>query len=261
MLKILQITDLHIQATVADTLLGVNTAHYFEAVLAQALRDHDGIDCILLTGDLAQNPCDSSYGYIRDTLLPHKLPVICLPGNHDDWVLMQQHFNGEWLSTTKQWRWQHWQLLCVNSQIPGSAGGAVAADELAWLEQCLQQTPALPTMIAVHHNCFPTHSQWLDTMQISNSAAFLALIGRYQHVKIICCGHVHQAIAFEENGMAFYATPATCFQFTPLSASFAVEAQPAGYRILELYPDGQHHSRCYRIDQAPIGLDAGIDCY
>lgn len=261
MLKLLHITDLHIQPAVTDTLLGVNTAYYFEAVLSQALRQHAGIEGILLTGDLAQTPCDASYGYIRETLQALALPVMCLPGNHDDWGLMQQHFSGQWLSTAKQWRWQHWQLLCVNSQIPGSAGGAVAADELAWLAGCLRDTADVPTLIAVHHNCFPTHSQWLDTMQISNSAAFLDLVSQQPQVKLICCGHVHQAIDSQHNGIALYATPATCFQFTPLSSSFAVEPRPAGYRIIELYPDGQHHSACYRIDQAPVGLDASIDCY
>jgi 3',5'-cyclic-AMP phosphodiesterase len=34
------------------------------------------------------------------------------------------------------------------------------------------------------------------------------------------------------------ATPATCAQFVPGSADFAIDDRPPGYRVLELMPDG-----------------------
>jgi 3',5'-cyclic-AMP phosphodiesterase len=49
---------------------------------------------------------------------------------------------------------------------------------------------------------------------------------------------VHQALDQFINGVRFMASPATCTQFLPRSADFALDARPPGYRVLELMPDG-----------------------
>ena len=60
-ISILQLTDLHILPNAGEQLLGIDTEYYFHAVLEHAFAEQPHFDLLLLTGDLAQHPCLSSY--------------------------------------------------------------------------------------------------------------------------------------------------------------------------------------------------------
>ena len=151
-LTILQITDLHILPGLDETFLGIDTEYYFSAVLEQALAENRHYNLILVTGDLAQDPSAASYRRILDRLATTDTPCICLPGNHDDYALMQQVFNTGQISCRKQVLLENWQLICLNSQIPGAPGGRLAKQELVFLEDCLINHPHHHALIAVHHH-------------------------------------------------------------------------------------------------------------
>ena len=46
-LSLLQITDLHILPDLDDTFLGINTEHYFHAVLELAFAEHHHFDSLI----------------------------------------------------------------------------------------------------------------------------------------------------------------------------------------------------------------------
>jgi len=259
--SILQITDTHILSNPKDTLLGVNTNHYFHAVLDLAFAEKRHFDLILLTGDLAQEPCESSYRQILDSLLPYQIPCICLPGNHDDYALMQQILDSGTVSCRKQLIWGGWQLICLNSQIPGSPGGHLPDQELAFLEQCLTEKPECHALIAVHHHCLETYSAWMDTMMIENSETLFSIIHNFPQVKAITTGHIHQLMDRQMNAVRVFGTPSTCFQFTPLSRGFSVDNTTPGYRVFELYADGRIESNVIRLPGLLTGLQINSQGY
>ena len=88
-ISLLQITDTHIMASPEATLLGVNTAMYFNKVLELANQSERKFDLCLITGDLAQDPFTSSYEYLLKSLENYDTPCLCLPGNHDDFEIMR----------------------------------------------------------------------------------------------------------------------------------------------------------------------------
>jgi 3',5'-cyclic-AMP phosphodiesterase len=253
-LSILQITDMHILTTPEDTLLGVNTHYYFNAVLNFAFANSPHFDLLLLTGDLAQDPCPSSYQQILNSVLPYEVPCICLPGNHDDLVLMQQVLNSEQVSCRKQLILDNWQLICLNSQIPGAPGGRISDQELFFLEQCLQNNPDHNALIAVHHHCLETKSAWMDTMMIENSQALFSVIDKYPQVQAITTGHIHQIMDVTRNTVRVLGTPSTCFQFKPESWDFALDTTAPGYRTLDLYTDGRIETNVIRLPGQLSGL-------
>lgn len=261
MLKILQISDLHILPAETDTLLGVNTEFYFRQTLKHAHTEHGPFDLILVSGDLAQDPCPASYRRILQQLQSYRTTTLCLPGNHDDFESMQAILNEGVVSCRKQLRMQDWQIVCLNSQKPDSPAGELRIEELAFLEKCLTALPEVPALIAVHHHCTPSGSGWLDTMQIENSAALLELVGRYPQVKAITYGHVHQEMTARHGGIDIFSAPATCFQFEPHSTEFSVEDTPPGYRIFELFADGRLESACYRLSGPLRGLRRDAHSY
>lgn len=260
-LKILQLTDLHILSKPEDTMLGVNTEYYFRETLKHAHQHHGVFDLILLTGDLTQAPCPDSYQRIYQELEGYQTHCMCLPGNHDDFKLMTHYLNEGQVSCEKRLRLNDWQIIGLNSQKPNSATGELAAKELFFLKEALLANPALPTLIAVHHPCFATGSTWLDTMQIQNSAEFLALIQQFPQVKAVTCGHVHQAISTQINQLKLFATPASCFQFTPNSIEFSIENAAPGYRTFELWADGSLKSGCHRLPVKLSALDRNAQEY
>lgn len=253
-LSILQITDPHILATPEATLLGVNTAHYFDAVLKHAFGSNKQFDLCLLTGDLAQDPCMASYQHILNALQPYKIPCLCLPGNHDDYTIMQTVFCTEQVNCRKQVVLGNWQIISLNSQIPGSAGGDLSNEELAFMEACLCDNPDLYTLIAVHHHCLPTKSFWMDTMMITNAQELFDLIKRYPKVKTIINGHIHQAMDVQVDSVRVLTTPSTCFQFKPKSGEFSLDDTSPGYRWINLYTDGSIKSKIVRLAEPLKGL-------
>ena len=260
-LSLLQLTDLHILATPQDMLLGINTEHYFRAVLAMAFAEQPHFDLMLLTGDLAQDPCTASYQRIVEHLLPYQTPCVCLPGNHDNYPLMQEVLNVAQVNCRKQVVFANWQVINLNSQIVGAPNGRLASQELVFLKQCLLDYPQLNALIAVHHNCLPTKSAWMDTMTIQNSAAFLDLVVQFPQVKVISTGHIHQTMDTYYGDIRVLGTPSTCFQFTPNSKAFSVDNTAPGYRTLKLYDNGQIDTAVYRLPNKLTELQTHIGGY
>ena len=246
-LSILQITDLHIQPNLDDHFLGINTEDYFHRVLDLAFSKEPSIDLILLTGDLAQAPCPASYQRILERINTTHTPCICLPGNHDDFALMQEVFNIPKINCQKQTVFKNWQVICLNSQIIGAPGGRLLPEELQFLEDCLKSNPDHHALIAVHHHCIATKSTWLDTMQIENSAELLTILESYSQVKAITTGHIHQEKDDLNKTIHVFGTPSTCFQFTPNSHHFSLDNTMPGYRVIKLYENGEIESEVTRL--------------
>jgi Icc protein len=261
-ISILQLSDLHILATPDEKMYGINTEHYFHACLDQAVSEAERpFDLILLTGDLAQKPGPESYRRILTTLEAYQTPCICLPGNHDDYELMRQVFNTERISCRKQVLLDNWQLISLNSLIPGDPGGRLSKIELEFLENCLSENPHLHALIAVHHHCLETKSPWMDTMIIENSRELLAIADKYPQVKAITCGHIHQVMDIKASTYRVLAAPSTCFQFTPKSTEPAVDDTAPGYRLMALYTDGRIESEVVRLPDRLTELQSNAHGY
>ncbi|MGZ4977879.1 MAG: 3',5'-cyclic-AMP phosphodiesterase [Methylobacter sp.] len=260
-ISILQLSDLHILRTPEDKLLGINTEHYFHACIEQALAGKQHFDLIMLTGDLAQNPCPESYRRILTRLEACETPCICLPGNHDDYELMQQVLNTDRISCRKQVKLDNWQLISLNSRIPGEPGGRLSKEELEFLENCLTENPDYHALIAVHHHFLETKSPWMDTMIIENSRELLAIVSKYSQVKVIITGHIHQVMDVKTATFRVLGSPSTCFQFSPETTEFSVSDTAPGYRLIELYADGRVESEVVRLPRALTELQVSTHGY
>lgn len=261
MANILQITDLHILPGLGETFLGVDTEHYFSAVLKLALAENRHYDLILVTGDLAQDPCAASYRRILDRLAAANTPCICLPGNHDDYALMQRIFNTHQISCRKQLLLENWQLIYLNSQIPGAPGGRLSKQELLFLDDCLVNNPDHHALIAVHHHCLETNSAWMDTMMIENSRELWAIIAHTPQVKAVTTGHIHQVMDRMRGTVRVLGSPSTCFQFKPESEGFSLDTAAPGYRRINLSADGGIESTVTRLSEPLSGLQTDSPGY
>ncbi|MCX7112974.1 MAG: 3',5'-cyclic-AMP phosphodiesterase [Proteobacteria bacterium] len=260
-IRIIQITDFHLLADPRQTMMGINTEQSFLAVLEHAWRNHGGNALFLLTGDLVQDPSIATYKRLRDRLEMLSAPCYCLPGNHDDPELIRQHLAEGNIHYHSQILLDGWQIVCLDSTIPGDPGGYLTPNQLSVLETKLAGQPGRHALVCLHHSPLATGSDWLDTMKLSNAKEFFAIIDRFPRVKGIVYGHIHQAMDVQYKGLRLLSCPSTCFQFKPNSKDFALDQMPQGYRWLELHPNGEITTEVIRLDFVPKGLDMASNGY
>jgi Icc protein len=258
---ILHISDFHFLAEPGQTLLGVETERSFAAVLERAKHAPRKPDLALLTGDLVQDPCRSSYERLAQRLSALGIPCYCLPGNHDDPRLMSELLPSENVHVQRRIMLDSWQIVCLDSTISGKASGRLSDEQLGLLEQSLMNHPDLYTLIALHHHVIPSGSRWMDTMVLENAGEFLAITQNYPRARVVIFGHVHQAMDESRGPLRLLAAPSTCFQFKPKNPIFAIDRATPGYRWIELYPDGTINTGVERLEEMPEGLELASKGY
>ena len=253
--RLLQISDPHLFADPEGDLLGQRTRLTLEGVLELAGEALGSADRVLLTGDLSQDASPASYRYLAERCAGLGLPCHAIPGNHDDPAEMARSLVGGRIDMPRWIDCGPWNLVLLDSHLPGSEGGHLAADQLAVLEAALAARPEAPALVALHHQPLPLGSPWLDEMTLDNPADFFAIIDRHPQVRAIVFGHVHQEYAGERRGVALLGAPSTCIQFLPRSPDFALDPATPGFRWLELHPDGRINTGIERIAAYPDPLD------
>jgi 3',5'-cyclic-AMP phosphodiesterase len=247
-LLVAQITDTHLFAGEYQELLGLPTAKSLNIVLDCLRKLQPQPDLLLLTGDLSQDETVESYHRLYQALLPLKIPVYWLPGNHDVPSMMEQVLDAAPISADKTFQRRGWNFVLLNSAVPGRVDGKLSSRSLNWLEQQLQANPKSPTLLALHHPPLPIGSDWMDRINLQNSADLFAVLDRYPQVKLVLFGHIHQEFDDWRHSVRYLGTPSTCVQFKPKSANFALDQLKPGFRLIYLYPDGNYRTQVQRVD-------------
>jgi Icc protein len=237
-LRLLQFTDLHLSPDESGRVRGVATRESFASCLAHARRHHAPVDALLLTGDLVQ---DDARGYLalQGLLAAGKVPVHCLPGNHDLPREMEALLGRPPFDLSAVLRYGPWTLVQLDSTVAGQHAGRLAPESLAFLDDVLARFSDSHALVVLHHQPVPIGSAWLDAIGLENGPQLLEVLGRHRNVRGLLWGHAHQAYDALHAGLTMMCTPSTCFQFVPKRDDFAVDDKPPGYRWLHLYPDGR----------------------
>ena len=235
-LIIAQLTDMHLFADENQELLGLLTVQSFQAVIKQLQRVRQ-LDLLLLTGDLSQDGTPESYESVQNLLNLLQTSTYWLPGNHDCISTMRQVLNRTPVSPLKAFVRGGWNFLLINSSVPGCVHGQLSPETLDWLDFQLGLS-SYPTVIALHHPPFQVNSDWLDTSTLQNPEELFAVLDRHPQVKLVLFGHIHQEFHRQHHGIHYLGTPSTSIQFKPQSSDFSLGFEEPGFRLLNLYPDG-----------------------
>jgi 3',5'-cyclic-AMP phosphodiesterase len=235
--RLTHFTDPHLYGSESELLRGVATLPSLEATLADARQRDWPPDAVLVTGDLVQDD-PAGYVHFRRVLGGLGVPVLCLPGNHDEPEAMRRELDTAPFVLGGTVDLGLWRIVLLDSSIPGSAAGRLSPESLAALQSALSEAPQRHALVCLHHHPVPMASRWLDRVGLQNADEFLDVIERHPNVRGIVWGHVHQSYDALRKGVRLLATPSTCAQFLPHSEQFAIDRRPPGYRTLELRADG-----------------------
>lgn len=236
MLKVIQITDLHLADDPRTTLKGVNTLDTLCQCLEHAGKNHADAELMLATGDLVHDAGRDAVVRLDTCLRTLGLPTGILAGNHDDWPMLCNELGD--ICDLHYIDRSNWRIILLNSAVPDQVAGRLEETELQRLEQLLAQSTARHSLVCLHHQPVPTGSAWLDKIMLENPEPMFDIIDRFPHVRGILWGHIHQEFESRRNDVLMLGSPSTCIQFKPGQQDFGLDDKPPGYRWLELHEDG-----------------------
>lgn len=258
--SVLQLTDTHLCKQQGGTLLGMDTDHSLQAVIDQVRAERRDIDLLLGTGDLSDQGALEAYRRLQQYFAQLTENHCWLPGNHDDRDNMEAVADHP-LRLCREIRIGRWQVLMLDSQVPGEVGGELGPAELALLERALADAAkdGAYTLVCLHHQPIKIGCEWLDEQMVADAPAFFSLLDRFPGVRGVMWGHVHQQLDKQHGDIRLMATPSTCVQFAPGSPGFKADSAPPGYRWLELMPDGTLRTGVSRVRDVSftVDLDSG----
>jgi Icc protein len=259
-LRLVQITDCHLGEQAGTRLLNVDTDESLAAVLALVKRQQPRIDALLVTGDLSDSGSVAAYRRVMAATADLAPAVRWLPGNHDSASTMWRVL-GDDQRARRHLLLGNWQIIALDSAVPGEVGGRLDAAELAALRDCLQREPQRHTLVCVHHPALPVDCAWIDSQMIANAAEFWRELAPFAQVRVVLSGHVHQEFDTVHNGIRVLTTPSTCVQFAPRSADFRVDAKAPGYRWFDLHADGRIETGVERVADYVCEVDLAAGGY
>ena len=252
-IRLIQITDPHLFKEESGELLGINTQASFLQVLHEIQASQFEYDFVLATGDLVQDCSKEAYQRFCQYISRLEKTVYWIPGNHDFQPHMVEIFNEQqgYLRSDKHILLENnWQILLLDSQVFGVPHGQLSQYQLDWLEEKLQEYQEHYALIVLHHHLVSTRSAWLDQHNLRNANELVQVLAKYDNVRAILHGHIHQQVDTQWNGYQLICTPSTCIQFKPDHNAFTLDTLQPGWREITLYANGTIQTQVKRIQGA-----------
>lgn len=242
-LKIIQLSDTHLFAN-NELLHGNDCNKTFDLIIERIFKteSHD-TDCIFLTGDLSQDESIGSYHHLLNAFKPYQIPVIWIPGNHDNLDLMRSVFsNSSLFHKVNQLELKHWLFIFLNTQLEGSINGFINQDDLDSVKDGIKKAESLNKniVLVMHHHPAPFSTPLIDQYGINNQEELWIHIIN-SNVKLLLCGHVHGDYILHYNNVKIESAPSTCFQFKKGSTTLEIE-NLIGYKI-HYFEQENHRSK------------------
>ncbi|MBU3654190.1 MAG: phosphodiesterase, partial [Limnohabitans sp.] len=213
---IAQFSDTHIKPEGHLAYSVVDTHQMLAQAIDHLLHLPQQPDVMVISGDLVDAGSVIEYERLAALLARLPMPVLMVPGNHDDRDNMRQVFRDHpGISTQGFWQFalQHdgWpvRIVGLDTVMPGDSAGSLCDERLSWLESVLTQAPDTPTLMVMHHPPFITGIGHMDDIGLEKRHAFARLIEQHPQIERIVCGHLHRHIHTQVAGRSTLTCPST----------------------------------------------------
>ena len=82
-IKLVHITDMHLSKSKESLYKEVNPFDSYNEVLINIKKSNWKPDALIVTGDISNDGSIESYNNAFNEFISLKIPVLCIPGNHD----------------------------------------------------------------------------------------------------------------------------------------------------------------------------------
>jgi Icc protein len=206
------------------------------AMLAAAIAHVNALDprpdLVLLSGDLVDHGTSDEYAMLARLLAALKVPVLAIPGNHDEREAFRRAFAGQsWLPASGPIDYAvgdrgTMRIVALDVTLPGLHHGAVSEPGAAWLDRVLAAEPERPTVVMMHQPPFDIGIPYLDLYSCRDGERLAAVVARHPQVERIVCGHVHRFMQTRFGGTMLCTAPSTT---TAIALRLRPDAEPASH--------------------------------
>ena len=214
-MKLIWLSDLHL-APEGTLLFGIDPVKRLQHALNYITDHHLDADYCVLSGDLVNNGDEASYKLLAGLLDGLPMPVLTLPGNHDDRSMMHRYFNYpqncarnfiQYSITDKGIR-----LIALDTLHQGHAEGLLCEQRLAWLKSELETDSKVPTLVFCHHHPDALGLPMQDKERLLNGNHLLQMLIDAGNVKHLFFGHIHRPVSGSFSGLGFTALQSVSLQ-------------------------------------------------
>jgi Icc protein len=213
---IAQISDLHVapddsfmRRFVDANLLLARAVEYLNTMTPRP-------DVVVATGDLTDHGTADEYVMLRDILGGLELPLLLVPGNHDEPEVMRSVLGTPEYVTGPTFDYvvedYPVRLVAIDSTTPGRHDGELDAAQLMALDARLAEQPDRPTFCFMHHPAFETGIWWMDCIGLTGARELEAIVRRHPQVRQVVAGHVHRPVTTVWGQTLLTTAPSTCHQ-------------------------------------------------
>jgi len=212
-----------------------------------------GVDAAIIKGDIADRGLPEQFAAAADAFAKFTIPHHAFLGNHDYYarnpsVAGQEPIEVDGYALLDQppaprvVELGGWQLILLETAIPGDHHGEFDTERLHWLDQTLARSrdAAMPTLILMHHQPVPPEhaSSYPNTIGITprDSLELFELIGANLQVRGVLIGHTHR------NRVRRYADSGS----VPFIEVHCTKDYPGGYGHYRLFDDGSFRQQVHR---------------
>tara|TARA_E500000178_G_C17034321_1_gene762440 strand:+ start:4876 stop:5691 length:816 start_codon:yes stop_codon:yes gene_type:complete len=174
----------------------------------------DGIECVIVTGDLTDHGMHEEYAHFASLMAGLDLPWLAVPGNHDQRSPMRAAFaDAQWMPSNGPIHWMRdfgpFAVVGLDTLLEGAHHGELGPDGLAFLASSLATLGGQPVIVATHHPWMHTGIPVMDVDNLRDGAALIEKLEAYPGPVRMISGHVHRAISGQVGGIACQIGPAT----------------------------------------------------
>ncbi len=210
----------------------VDSNAQFAAAISAVNKLDPRPDLVLLSGDLVDHGRDEEYEMLSELLAALEVPLLAIPGNHDDREAFRRAFAGRpWLPASGPIDYVVGdggavRIVAVDVTLPGLHHGLVGVEKAAWLDSVLSSDPRRPTVVMMHQPPFDTGIPYLDLYSCREGQRLADVVRRHPQVERIVCGHVHRFMQMRFGGTMLCTAPSTT---TAIALQLRPEAPPASH--------------------------------
>ena len=231
-----QVTDCHVSKDPQQNYRGINPHRTLVSLMGRVSELKP--DLVLATGDLSEDGSRGSYRLLQEYLNLPGVPVLALPGNHDDPALLAEAFPGSPVDSIAVSEHGPWQLIRLNSCLPGKPEGLIGSKALDDLEGILSDQQSRLRIIAVHHHPVPTGSPWIDKYPLLEPECLLQLIDQQPDIQAVIYGHIHHVFESRRNMSMMLGGPSSAINSLVGVQRFTPDPVGPSFRWLDLNVDG-----------------------
>jgi len=234
--RLVQVSDCHVSSVPGTLYRGFDPFSGLKGLLPQ-IRAF-GPDALVLTGDISEDGSTASYCRVHELLRELDIPLLALPGNHDEPEEMRRHFSsGPWGGPYFE-RIGDWLIALLDSTIPGGISGELDEAEMDALAAGLADSNARYVLFALHHQPMAMGSRWIDRYALQDGDSFQRFVQDEGRSRGVAWGHVHQAFERKTGDVLWLGAPSTAVNSEPGRERFTPDAAGPACRWLVLQPDG-----------------------